>query len=424
VHLINNILETGVTKTLDQYLIPRIKVINSACLIGIVATIVANISMYATGTFNYSLFALFICVFTFPLIANNFKKYALATFTLFIGAIIAINFTMVAIPDKLLYYFIPIAVLPYFFQNRKRRLFFLIILIILPFIVSKFFHLDFQKPGEFRFIYFFITVGTTIFMIHQFVKVKRENLKLTLATMEEFKKTKAMISNRKRKLEYMNQKFTKQNTELENLVYIASHDLKEPIRNTISYIQLLKKKNADKLSSQNLIEIKKLESNAFQINNTISELLSYSQIGNTADFETFNLKILITECLASIYKKYQRSIEVVHDLDIDIYGNREDIKILFIELFSISIQTHKDKADLKIEIKASRNGNHTSCHYKDNGQYTNLNNQLKEGNLGKFGLTICNKIVYYHEGTLQLESHPDTGLNVHFTLNAKNPISN
>lgn len=73
-----------------------------------------------------------------------------------------------------------------------------------------------------------------------------------------------------------NKTLTRKNTELQNFNHIVSHDLKEPIRNIVSFSSLVKKKiPLDEKSNQYVDQI---ISSGYQLNNLIEDLKNFQSI--------------------------------------------------------------------------------------------------------------------------------------------------
>ena len=98
-------------------------------------------------------------------------------------------------------------------------------------------------------------------------------------------------------------------SELELFAYIASHDLKSPLRNIGSYAQLLKRRYHGKLDNDADEFIDFIVNNAQQMNNIISDLLVYSRVDRDKDLAKANFNRLIELVKKQrVTKKFSRNI--------------------------------------------------------------------------------------------------------------------
>jgi len=79
-------------------------------------------------------------------------------------------------------------------------------------------------------------------------------------------------------------KYIESNLQLENFAYIASHDLKAPIRSVISFAQLLRNNTNGQLDSKNLRFLDIIIDASTNMQVLIDDLLSFSRV-NTTDVQ-------------------------------------------------------------------------------------------------------------------------------------------
>ncbi|MEM1321016.1 MAG: ATP-binding protein [Bacteroidota bacterium] len=86
------------------------------------------------------------------------------------------------------------------------------------------------------------------------------------------------VRSRTADLEKSNEQLKRSNKELESFAYIASHDLKEPLRNIFSFTRLLERKMKDQLDEQSEEYISFIKQNTKQLNVLIEDVLEYSRV--------------------------------------------------------------------------------------------------------------------------------------------------
>jgi light-regulated signal transduction histidine kinase (bacteriophytochrome) len=96
----------------------------------------------------------------------------------------------------------------------------------------------------------------------------------------EKKKTENLILEYQKNLENRNNELRVNNAELESFVYIASHDLQEPLRKIQTFASILKEKEKKSISETGLDYFRRMESAANRMQTLIKDLLTYSRTNN------------------------------------------------------------------------------------------------------------------------------------------------
>ncbi len=157
------------------------------------------------------------------------------------------------------------------------------------------------------------------------------------------------------------------NKTLEEFSSIAAHDLKEPIRNIASIVDLMKIDFADKLSKEMVGELNRIFNQSVRMNNLISELLDYALSGSEKNhLEKINLKLLIKEQLA-FYKNENLKVKIDENIP-DIISSKDKISMIFRNLISNAIK-YNDNHIIEIEFGSlpSETKGKTILFVKDNG---------------------------------------------------------
>jgi len=225
-------------------------------------------------------------------------------------------------------------------------------------------------------------------------------------------------------------KLKESNKELERFAYIASHDMKEPLRNIVSFSQLLKRKLSGKMNEDESEYLEFVTKNAKQMNELIKGILEFSKIDKTEEekLAEVNLNAVMQEVvlnLDTIAKDKNAKINF-QKLPI-IYGNEIQLVSLFQNLIENGIK-YNNKEIPKIELSIQEAENAYNIFIKDNGigineEYHNkifemfkrLHTRNEYQGTG-IGLALCKKIAQRHNGDLNVYNSDNQGTTFLLTL--------
>lgn len=212
------------------------------------------------------------------------------------------------------------------------------------------------------------------------------------------------------------------NAELEQFAYIASHDMKAPLRNMISLTQLLSRKIKDKGPEEEKY-IDHILSNGYQMNELIQGILDIAKIEKQ---ETLILKeIDLNEVFNKVKSNFSSRLTAkkvvleAENLPI-ILANEAQVIQLFQNLIENGIKYNRSETP-KIVITQKREDKFLNLYFTDNGigiapQYFDkifeMFKRLHSGYEFKgtgIGLAICKKIALRHKGDLTVENSSDAG---------------
>ena len=221
------------------------------------------------------------------------------------------------------------------------------------------------------------------------------------------------------------------NAELEQLAYVASHDLQEPLRMIASYTSLLEKRYGHLLDEKGHQYINYASEGALRLRCLITDLLTLSQIGTVGRavgpvdlnhvlrIVQLNLQVSIEETGATITNTRLPCVR----------GDEMELVRLFQNLLENSIK-FRGSAFPKVRVTSRRSGRFHVISVRDNGigiqreyldriftVFQRLHTRDQYSGTG-IGLALCKKIVECHGGSIELESTPGTGTIFHFTLPA------
>lgn len=242
-----------------------------------------------------------------------------------------------------------------------------------------------------------------------------------------------------------NAELLRSNQELDDFAYIASHDLKEPLRGIHNYASFLMEDYGAKLDEEGHSKLETLKRLTQRMDALIDSLLDTSRVGRLefAIKET-NLNDLVAEVLDSLRIGLQeRGIEVRIPTPLPtLRCDRVRIGEVFRNLIANAMK-YNDKPQKWIEIGSTterlseegrlpaRNfaGSSVRLYVKDNGIgirdkhfasifriFKRLHGRDEFGGGTGAGLTIVKKIVERHGGNIWVESKFGEGTTFHFTI--------
>ncbi|HYE73459.1 MAG TPA: ATP-binding protein, partial [Blastocatellia bacterium] len=266
------------------------------------------------------------------------------------------------------------------------------------------------------------------------------------------------LQRRNDQLQKLNDELTRSNRELDAFTYIASHDLKEPLRGIHNYSHFLFEDYADKLDAQGRDQLLTLKRLTQRMELLIDALLRYSRLGRQElERQPTELQSVLDEALESLISRIQEgNVEVRLPRRLPALAVDRTLAIeLLVNLIANAIKyNNKPKKWVEIGWKGgdgdwemgdeekgegenrgqSSNGDSAQpptpiFYVRDNGIgiserhqeaifriFKRLHGRDDYGGGTGVGLTIVRKIVERHGGRIWLESVPGEGTTFYFTL--------
>lgn len=230
------------------------------------------------------------------------------------------------------------------------------------------------------------------------------------------------IDEQKNKIESVNK-------ELEQFVYITSHDLQQPLTTLISISALLEEEFPELIKGEPGTYIKYIRMATEHMSSMITDLLNHSRIGRWSKRGTIDLNKVMRYVLNDLTDEIRNSNAEISVPDLPLVSAYPvEIKFLFENLISNAIKFRKEGEIPLINIMYKEEVDQLHFMIQDNGigiddkyfdkvfvifQKLHLKNDYKGNGAG---LAHCRKIVKLHGGKIWVDSTPGRGSTFHFTL--------
>ncbi len=219
------------------------------------------------------------------------------------------------------------------------------------------------------------------------------------------------------------------NEDLERFAYVASHDLREPLRMVTAFSQLLEKNYKGRLDTDADEFIRYIVEGGRKMDALVNDLLEYSRIASRGKpFEPTDMNAVLDEAqknlsMAIEENKARIEIGILPTVSVD----RSQMTLVFQNLLSNAIKFH-DRNPPVVSADATRQEDEWEFSVRDNGigiapeyhgkifeLFQRLHSRDDYHGTG-IGLAICKRVVERHGGRIWVESEPGKGSTFFFTL--------
>jgi len=295
-------------------------------------------------------------------------------------------------------------------------------------------HPPYWKTWWFRLLAL-VFIATCIFSIFVWYtnKIRKHNEELK-AYNKILNEEVAIRKKTELQLQNYNDELKRSNKDLEQFAYIASHDLREPLRVIGNFSGLLARRYSKNLDSDAMEYIDFIEGSVKRMSDLIHSLLTFSIVGRkNSVYQSIDLQALIKAKLfdlSQIIKEKNVTVRV-ENLP-EIIGEREQIGMVFSNLIHNAIKFNTQATPLVIVKEVAGDEAFWTFSVKDNG--IGIEPEYQDKIFGIFkrlqrkyegtgiGLSICQKIILRHQGEIWFESTPGKGTTFYFTI--KKGLSN
>ncbi|RZJ27498.1 MAG: PAS domain-containing sensor histidine kinase [Flavobacterium sp.] len=220
------------------------------------------------------------------------------------------------------------------------------------------------------------------------------------------------------------------NTDLEQVIHVISHDLKEPLRKILTYTNQLQEYSQTVFSETDQKWISIVNKSAVRLNSLLDDVVKYAFTGQRVKDQVVNLNVVIDEVLEDLEISIGESNFKVTAPELPkLLASDVQLRQLFANLFSNAIKYRREE-DPAITISSSRtfldeipyicvtlSDNGIGMRTEDLRQiftvFKRLHNRDEYSGNG-IGLAICKKIMDNHGGRIEVSS--EVGVGTKFNL--------
>ena len=228
----------------------------------------------------------------------------------------------------------------------------------------------------------------------------------------------------------MREKITRANAELEQFAYVASHDLRQPLRMVTSYLGLIDKRLGESFDADLRKYFDYALNGAKRMDAMILDLLDYSRTGQNAQYADVSLAIAVRHALTNLSATFAEigpEIIVADGLP-TIKGNLSELIRVFQNLLDNAVKYRVPGQRPQVQIGWNRQGKMHCFWVKDNG--IGIDSESHDRAFMVFqrlvpksaydgtgiGLAVTKKIIEQHGGHIWIESKLEHGSTFFFTL--------
>lgn len=219
------------------------------------------------------------------------------------------------------------------------------------------------------------------------------------------------------------------NLDLQQFAFVASHDLKTPLRSIGGFMQILERNYADKLDEKAQSLIRRASAAVHRLDQLTEDLLSYARVNSEVrPFAPVSCGDMAEEVihLLDAALRHSRAQVTMGELP-EVMGDRTQLVQLLLNLVGNGIKYCRDR-EPRVHIAAQRDQQGWVFSVADNGigidakhhekifeVFKRLHTQNEYAGTG-IGLAVCRRVVERHGGKIWITSVVGEGSTFYFTI--------
>jgi light-regulated signal transduction histidine kinase (bacteriophytochrome) len=231
-------------------------------------------------------------------------------------------------------------------------------------------------------------------------------------------------------LEEQTRELQRSNDDLEQFAYVASHDLREPLRMVASYAELLAERYRGRLDQSADKYIDYTLEGARRMQQLITDLLAFSRIGTQSrPMQPTDVTVILERVIRNVHALIEDSGATIVAGDLPtVVADESQLTQVFQNLIGNAVKFRCEERPPRVEVAAERRNGLWAFRVADNGigiaphhaervfqMFQRLHERGRYDGSG-IGLAIAKKIIERHGGRLWLESAVGEGSTFYFTI--------